>query len=158
MIFMSSWLTYKGYYAKPEYSAEDGILFGKIEDIADLVTFEAESAADIEQEFHDAVDDYLQTCKELGKEPEKKYSGSFNVRISPSLHKELARYAREHDSSLNEAVGKAIDGFLHPLQKLVICPANTKDQTPSAEVAKYWDHARPSPDWKWLPASSQYKS
>lgn len=144
---MSSWISYKGYYAKPEYSAEDGILFGKIEYIADLVTFEAENAADIEQEFHDAVDDYLQTCEELGKEPEKAYKGSFNVRISPTLHRELAIYARQHDYSLNEAVGKAISNLLHPLQTSFICPASAQLPPVSAGMDRYWDRSQKTANW-----------
>lgn len=66
---MSNTLEYKGYTTKVEYSAEDHVLFGKIEGIRDLVNFESETAAGIEEEFHAAVDDYLALCEETGKEP-----------------------------------------------------------------------------------------
>ena len=54
--------------AKIEFSAEDKCLHGKIDGIADLVTFEADDAHEIEKEFRSAVDDYLNFCREIGKE------------------------------------------------------------------------------------------
>lgn len=68
---------------------------------------------DIEEEFHNAVDDYLDFCKELGKEPTKAYKGSFNVRIDPQLHKKIALEAAKKGISLNQAVEKAIEQYLY---------------------------------------------
>lgn len=68
---MKNLLEYKGYYGKVEYSVEEQILFGKIEGIVDLVTFESKNADEIEKEFRGAVDDYLDFCHQVGKEPEK---------------------------------------------------------------------------------------
>lgn len=56
---MNSVLHYKGYSARPEYSADDQIFYGKILGIDDLVDFYTEDARKIELEFHAAVDDYL---------------------------------------------------------------------------------------------------
>lgn len=106
-------IEYKDYWANIEYSAHDKVLYGKIEGIEDLVTFESESAADIEKEFHSAVDDYLTFCEEVGKSPDKAYKGCFNVRIDPQLHKSLANYAIKHNESLNNCVEQAIKGFLN---------------------------------------------
>lgn len=63
-------LRYRGYFANPEYSAEDRIFYGRILGISNLVDFQFEEADDIENEFHKAVDDYLQYCMENGKCPE----------------------------------------------------------------------------------------
>ncbi|MFQ9148111.1 MAG: type II toxin-antitoxin system HicB family antitoxin [Eubacteriales bacterium] len=109
---MENTLYYKNYYTNVSYSAEDKILYGKIEGINDLVTFESESAETIEKEFHSAVDDYLAFCEEVGKEPEKVYKGSFNVRIAPELHKALAEYAARNGLSLNQATATAIEKFV----------------------------------------------
>ena len=65
-------LTYKGYYTLIHFEAEDKVLYGKIEGIDDLVTFESESAKEIEKEFHDAVDDWLEFRKEIDNEVESK--------------------------------------------------------------------------------------
>lgn len=96
---MKNLLEYKGYYGKVEYSVEDQILFGKIEGIVDLVTFESKNADEIEKEFRDAVDDYLDFCHQVGKEPEKTYKGTFNVRIDPELHKAIAIEAMKKGKS-----------------------------------------------------------
>ena len=74
---MKNLLEYKGYYGKVEYSVEEQILFGKIEGIIDLVTFESKNADEIEKEFRDAVDDYLDFCNQVGKEPDKTHKGTF---------------------------------------------------------------------------------
>lgn len=110
---MKNVLQYRGYFAKIEYSVEDRILYGKIEGIKDLVNFESESIENIEQEFRNAVDDYLALCEELGQEPDKAYSGVFNVRISPVLHRALAMQAIQTGDSLNATVEKAIDLYIY---------------------------------------------
>lgn len=90
-------LEYKGYHTKIEFDSEELVLRGKIEGINDLVNFECENIQDIEKEFHEAVDDYLEFCKEVGKE----YKGSFNVRINPQLHKQLANISIKNGDTLN---------------------------------------------------------
>ena len=64
-------LHYKGYSAKADYSAEDRIFYGTILGISDMVEFQSENAKDLEDEFHQAVDEYLEFCKEIGKDPQK---------------------------------------------------------------------------------------
>ena len=63
--------SYKGYSTMPEYSAEDGVFYGKILGITDSVNFESGSEAGLEAEFRSAVDDYLALCAEIGKEPDR---------------------------------------------------------------------------------------
>lgn len=111
---MNNVLEYKGYYTRVEYSAEDGVLFGKIEGINDLVTFEEDNLQNVQKAFQEAVDDYLIFCEDIGQEPDKVYKGNFNVRISPELHRELALVAFKNDESLNQCVEKAIREYVHP--------------------------------------------
>lgn len=110
---MKNVLEYKGYYAKIEFDSESFSLFGKIEGINDLVTFECKDLNAVESEFHSAVDDYLEFCKEVGKEPEKEYKGTFNVRINPQLHKQLFVVALKNGDSLNASVEKAIAMYVN---------------------------------------------
>ena len=110
---MADVLHYKGYHAKVQFDSEDCILWGKIEGINDLIVFDAQSAADIEDAFHAAVDEYLDFCSEIGKSPQKVYSGTFNVRIGADLHRELAQYADESGVSINAALTRMIAGYLH---------------------------------------------
>lgn len=109
---MKNVLEYKGYHAKVEFDSESMSLFGKIEGINDLVTFESKDLLSVEAEFQSAVDDYLEFCKEVGKEPEKEYKGTFNVRISPALHKQLYVIALKNGDTLNASVEKAISMYV----------------------------------------------
>ena len=67
----------------------------------------------IKKEFEKAVDDYLEFCKEVGKEPDKEYKGTFNVRIQPELHKRLALVALMNGETLNASVEKAIREYVN---------------------------------------------
>lgn len=66
-------MTYKGYAARIDYDDKDGILIGHIAGIRDRIGFHAETVDDLRAAFHDAVDDYLDTCANTGKEPQKAY-------------------------------------------------------------------------------------
>ena len=68
-----------------EFSEEDGLFYGKVMGIRALISYEETTAHELIDDFHGAVEDYLALCKSEGKEPEKAYKGSFNVRISPEL-------------------------------------------------------------------------
>lgn len=109
---MSNVLSYKGYQSKLETSIEEGILYGKIEGISDLINFEGETIAEAKEAFEESVDDYLEFCKEVGKEPDKVYKGSFNIRIDPELHKKGAGLALRCGVSLNQVVEKAIESYI----------------------------------------------
>ncbi len=109
---MNNVMEYNGYYTKIEYSVEDGVLYGKLEGINDLVTFESDSIKKIEKEFHNAVDDYIDYCESKGVEPNKTYSGKFNVRIDPELHKQIVIEAYMEDVSLNQCVQNAIERYV----------------------------------------------
>ena len=109
---MSNVLTYKGYCATVEFDGDSKLLCGSVVGMRDGIYFEAESAGDIERAFHEAVDDYLAFCAEKGKSPEKSYKGSFNVRISPELHRAAAIAAAVKNESLNQFVSEAIAAAL----------------------------------------------
>jgi predicted HicB family RNase H-like nuclease len=106
---MNDILEYKGYYGSVHFSAEDEVFYGKLLGIEDLVNFEGASVRELKKAFHQAINDYLETCKEIGKEPNKTYKGSFNVRISTELHKAAAIFATINNISLNEFIKTAID-------------------------------------------------
>lgn len=106
---MAGYLKYKNYYGTVEYSSEDKLLYGKVVGINDLVNYEGTSIDELNENFKEAVNDYLETCKELGKEPEKVYKGMFNVRTSNKRHRELAIIASKRNIKLNEVVNISFD-------------------------------------------------
>lgn len=109
---MKHTLTYKGYHGSVEFSLEDNTLFGQVIDTNSLISYEGTTLDELKKDFENAIDDYLEMCKEHNEKPEKAYTGTFNVRLEPEMHKRLALYAKEHDESLNASVKNAVSQML----------------------------------------------
>ena len=109
---MSNTMEYKSYVGSVEFSESDGVFFGKVMGIRAMISYEGTTAKELVEDFHGAVDDYLELCEEEGKEPERAYKGSFNVRISPELHKQAVIYAASRQMSLNSLVESALRNSL----------------------------------------------
>lgn len=109
---MSNLLSYKNYNGTVEYSKEDKCLFGKVVGIKSVLSYEGDSVRELEQDFQNVIDEYLIDCKDRNMEPEQPYKGTFNVRISSELHRNIAVYAIEHGTSLNAAVEEAIGNMV----------------------------------------------
>ena len=105
---MNSMLEYKGYHADIKFDADDEIFIGEVFGIADSLNFHGQSVSEIKEMFHQSIDNYLQLCKEIGKDPEKEFKGTFNVRISSENHKRAALAARKKNITLNQFVSNAI--------------------------------------------------
>ena len=105
---MNNTFEYRGYIGTIEFSEEDALFFGKVMGIRSLISYEGKNANELISDFHSAVDDYLAVCKAEGREPEKAYKGSFNIRISPELHKQLVVCATSRQMSLNSFVENAL--------------------------------------------------
>ena len=101
-------LNYKGYTGSIEYSRDDDLFFGKVLGIQSLISYEGKTGKELEKDFQEAIDDYLETCKLNGSTPEKAFKGNFNVRISPQLHYKAALLAMEENKSLNNFVAESI--------------------------------------------------
>jgi len=102
-------MNYKGYTARIEYDDEDGIFFGRIAGISDGVGFHAETVEDLRAAFHDAVEDYIETCAKVGKEPQKAYSGKMMFRVDPEVHRKAALAAELAGKSLNQWAEEALE-------------------------------------------------
>ncbi len=109
---MSNIMQYKNYIGSVEFSEEDKLFFGKVLGIRSLISYEGKNATELVKDFHGAVDDYLGLCQQEGKEPERAYRGSFNVRISPELHKRAVIAALSKRISLNNFVENSIEQAL----------------------------------------------
>jgi predicted HicB family RNase H-like nuclease len=105
---MNDIIKYKNYIGSLHYSSEDEVFFGKIEGINDSITFEGQTVSELKKAFEEAVDDYLKMCELHNKAPDKTYKGSFNVRISPKLHRQAANKAACLGVSLNHYIEESI--------------------------------------------------
>ena len=92
---------YKGYVGSVEYDGRDKVFHGRVLGISDIVAFEGDSVARLEEDFQNAVDDYLDACREAGKSAETPYSGKITLRVPRQLHAALAVQANGAGKSLN---------------------------------------------------------
>lgn len=103
-------MTYKGYTGRMDIDPDAGIIHGRVLGLHDVITFEGESVKEAEQAFRDSVDDYLAFCEELGRLPEKSYSGTLNARLGEDLHRQLAILAEVDEVSINEKLRQITAG------------------------------------------------
>ena len=105
---MNNVMRYKEYWAKVQYSEEDNCFWGEIEGINDSISFEGTTVEELRKDFEEAIDSYIEHCQRYNKEPQKQYSGSFNIRIAPELHRDASMLSKIKDISLNQFVERAI--------------------------------------------------
>ena len=101
----------KGFFGTGGVLDKGNHLFGKVMGVNSLISFEGDSVQSLRHDFQGAVDEYLEMCAANNVEPEKTYKGSFNVRISPELHKVLALYSASRGQTLNATVEEAIQRY-----------------------------------------------
>jgi predicted HicB family RNase H-like nuclease len=106
---MTNTMTHQGYSARIEYDDKDGIFFGRLAGIRDGVGFHADTVEGLRAAFREAVDDYLETCAKLGREPQRTYSGQVMFRVSPEVHRRAAQAAELAGKSLNQWAEEVLD-------------------------------------------------
>ncbi len=106
---MKDMMEYKNYYGSVHFDEEDNIFYGKVEFIKALASYEAATARKFRKSFENAVDDYLELCRERNVEPEKPFKGSFNVRLLPELHRRAVLAAKRKGFTLNRFVAEALE-------------------------------------------------
>ena len=105
-------IKYKGYIGSIEWSESDGLFYGQLLGIETLVLYDGKTIEELKEDFHSAVDFYLDSCELNGTEPEKPFSGSFNIRINSKIHKLAVDEAYDRGISLNTIVNEALKAYL----------------------------------------------
>jgi len=105
-------MSYKNFVGSVKYDDREEILYGKIEAIDDLVTYEGKDIAGLKAAFHEAVEDYLHLCRGAGKKPGKSFKGSLNIRLSEELHREAAIKAAEKGITLNQLIRESVEKYI----------------------------------------------
>jgi Uncharacterized protein encoded in hypervariable junctions of pilus gene clusters len=113
---MKNVLKYKEYIGTVNFSADDNVFFGKLEGINDLITFEGSSVQELNDAFCYMVDEHIKDCEAENIQAEKSHKGSFNIRLSPELHRRAAIFAKLHGISLNTFVKESIESKLDCVQ------------------------------------------
>ena len=104
-------IEYKGYTGVFEFDASIDAFHGRVIGLLDVVTFEGRSLDDLRSAMKDSVEDYLELCAEVGKDPERPYRGEFLVRTTPEVHRAVATAAEAEGMSLNAWIETAISGI-----------------------------------------------
>ena len=102
-------IRHKGYTGVFEYAPDLDAFQGYVIGTRDQIVFEGRSPDELRASMEEAVDGYLDWCPEEGREPDRPYSGKFNVRISRDLHRTVATIAAREGVSLNEWIIGALE-------------------------------------------------
>jgi predicted HicB family RNase H-like nuclease len=102
-------MTHDGYVATVELDEDAGLFHGEVINTRDVLTFQGRTIDELHAAFADTVADYVEWCKERGKQPERPYSGNFTVRLSPDLHRRVATAATRKGKSVNAFVVEALE-------------------------------------------------
>ena len=102
-------MTYKGYRARVTFDDEAELLHGEVLGLRDVVTFQGTSIDDLRDAFEASVDDYLAWCEELGRAPDRPFSGRLLLRMDPDVHRDATLAADRAGASLNAYIVRALE-------------------------------------------------
>jgi len=108
-------LRYKDYIGHVEFDEDADIFHGEVMNTRDVITFQADNVKELKNAFVESVEDYLAFCEERGESPDRPFSGKFNIRLQPDLHREAYVAAKRAGLSLNAWVASAIRHEAHAL-------------------------------------------
>ncbi len=114
-------MEYKGYVGSVEFSQEDSVLFGKVMGIRALISYEGQTVQELVNDFHDAVDAYLNLCAEEGTPPEKKPTRAHSISAFPPNSIAAPPSMQRRTKPRSTALLKARSSIMFPL--IDICPA-----------------------------------
>lgn len=107
-------MRYKGYLARIEFDSRDEIFVGRVLGIVDGISFHGATVQDLTNDFHHAIDHYLNDCKETGRQPEKLASGKVLLRITPEVHAAATIAAQAAGKSFNQWAAEALERAVRP--------------------------------------------
>jgi predicted HicB family RNase H-like nuclease len=105
-------IEYKGYRGVFEFDPSIDSFHGRVVGLQDVVTFQGRSLEELRREMANSIEDYLEFCAEVGKNPERPYRGEFLVRTTPEVHRAAAVRAEASGMSLNAWVEEAITAMV----------------------------------------------
>ena len=107
-------IEYKGYIGVLEFDPEIDTFHGTVINTNDIITFYGSSVAELREEMRKSVEDYLEFCREQGREPEQPFSGKLIIQTSPELYRRITLEAvRRHismDTYVREILEKVASG------------------------------------------------
>jgi predicted HicB family RNase H-like nuclease len=105
-------MVYKGYTGALEIDEDSGGLFGIVLGTRDTITFVGKTVEEARKSLQESVDCYLEHCASMGKEPDRPFTGRFEIQVSPEVHRELDELAHTWKVGLNDVVAEALDRYI----------------------------------------------
>lgn len=106
---MKNTLSYKGFTARIEFDPDDKIFFGRVLGVREIIGFHGETVKELVTDFHNAINHYLELCRQRGEKPQKTYSGKLTLRLSPDIHASIATVAAHTGKSINKWVAETLE-------------------------------------------------
>lgn len=114
---MKNIICYKEYSGVVDFDEKKGMLTATVVGTKASLVCHGASVESLVNNFHKTIDIYLKECQNKEIEPEHPFKGSFNVRVSPYIHKQAYEFAISHNISLNTLVNNALRCFLQEQKK-----------------------------------------
>jgi predicted HicB family RNase H-like nuclease len=105
---MNHMMCYKDYLAQVTVDLERNVIFGRVTNLKDVITFQGRTPREAYQAFCESVDDYLAFCGELGEKPEKPLSGKLLFRTTPERHRRILVAAQLEGKSINAWIDESL--------------------------------------------------
>lgn len=102
-------MEHKGYRAKVTFDDEVEIFHGEVIDTLDVITFQGVSVEELRDAFRGSVDEYLKVCAEMGRSPDKPFSGRIPLRVAPNVHRAATAAAKAEGKSLNAWISETVE-------------------------------------------------
>lgn len=102
-------MEYKGYRASVTFDDEIEFFHGEVVDTRDVITFQGVSVEELREAFRGSVDEYLKVCAEMGRSPDKPFSGRIPLRVAPSIHRAASSAAKAEGKSLNAWISETVE-------------------------------------------------
>ena len=102
-------MKYRGYIAHIGFDEVDRIFVGHLTGIKDIVGFHGTTVNELEEAFHESVDNYIAISEETGRPAQKPYSGKLMLRVPPDVHAAVATAAQVHRKSINQWASEILD-------------------------------------------------
>ena len=111
---MKNIMRYKGYWAEIRYSDEDECFYGIIDGLKNTsISFEGVTVKELKKDFKNAINFYLEDCKQNNEELEQQCKGSLNVRLGVELHNKAKMKSIEKNISINELIKEAVALYIN---------------------------------------------
>jgi predicted HicB family RNase H-like nuclease len=131
-------MTHEGYLATLEFDDQAGVFHGRVVNARAVLTFEGVSTDELRTAFADTIADYMDWCAERGVEPEKPYSGTLSLRITPELHRHIAEQAAKAGESVNQFITEQLEAI--PREVTLATRPRSREEESELLLAKVMDN------------------